>query len=1035
MKINISINPRNGCQTLIRIMFLLVVIVAAPSHSFGQSLSVTGKVLDEQGLGLPGVSIQIQGRTVGTITNLDGNYTIEALPSDALVFSFLGYKTIVESVGERTRINLTLELDATSLEEVVVVGYGSQKVKDLTSSIAIVKAEDIMKTPSGAVMQAMQGKVAGMQVVSNGVPGGAPTVRIRGVGSYPGKGSNPLNEGQPDEAPLYVVDGVFFDKIDFLNNSDIASISVLKDASAAAIYGVRAANGVVLIETKSGQYNKDAEITYDGYFGVQLAQNVLEMANTMEFTDMALETGFAADSARINAALQRYGRSRENPDYSAVDTDWYKEILRIAPIQNHSLNVSGGTEKASYSVGGSYLSQDGILDMKNNFQRLNLRSKVDFKATKWLTVGANAIVSDAVRYAEEAGAWNLAYFANPLMPVYDESGTAYPEKFANAQDIGFRGGQNPFGKLTYYDNRSDINRLLTSFYAKIDILPNKLSFKSTYSLGLSTINSRNVRLPHRISDDLKEDFSYIEKRNQRYSKKYFDNVLTYSEQFDRSNLTVMLGTSYRDERFDMLRAVGRDFPHEHPETWYLDKVDVLNIDAENVNDDAELQRGLAYFGRVAYNYSNRYLIYGTMRADGTSKYQETWGYFPTVGLGWVISEEAFFSGIKAIDFLKFRASWGQLGNDKIPPSDGEETVEIVETAINDQLVSGTNAKSTFDYLSWELTEEVNFGLTSNLANGRLTLDADYYIRDTKDAAIPVKPKDGSASVLRNVGTLRNSGFEIAMGWNDRISEHFSYSLSGNFSTLKNEVMNLGGQPHIDGGQAEFLQRSIVGSPIFGFFGQQVIGVYQNQAEIDSDPTAVAQNELNPASPVESGDFKYVDQNGDGVIDGDDRVILGSYLPTYMYGFNANFIYRNFEFSVSFVGQGGNKILNRKRGQLIWTNDGNLDADLARNRWHGEGTSNIYPSSRGLRKAWNQKMSTYFVEDGGFFRIQNVQLAYNLNDISIAGKKLPDIRVFLTADRPLTLFNYNGFSPEVPNGIDTQTYPIPSVYTIGLSVRF
>jgi hypothetical protein len=276
---------------------------------------------------------------------------------------------------------------------------------------------------------------------------------------------------------------------------------------------------------------------------------------------------------------------------------------------------------------------------------------------------------------------------------------------------------------------------------------------------------------------------------------------------------------------------------------------------------------------------------------------------------------------------------------------------------------------------------------------------------------------------------------MVLGWNDRLSENFSYSVSGNFSTLKNEVIDLGGQLHIDGGQAEFLQRSIVGNPIFAFFGQQVIGVYQNQAEIDSDPTAVAQNVLNPASPVEPGDFKYLDQNGDGVIDGDDRVILGSYLPTYMFGFSASVIYHNFEFSVNIVGQGGNKILNRKRGQLIWTNDGNLDADLARNRWHGEGTSDIYPSSRGLRKAWNQKMSNYFVEDGDFFRIQNVQLAYNLNDIRIAGKEFPDIKVFVTADRPLTLFKYNGFSPEVQNGIDSQTYPIPAVYTVGLSVRF
>jgi len=342
MDANKSKKQNQGRKPILKIL-LLTVLAGTSAFSLGQSSEIKGKVIDETGLGLPGVNIKILGQATGTVTNFEGEYSIKVSATDTLAFSFVGYSSTKEFVGGRTLINLTMRPDATSIEEVVVVGYGTQKVKDLTSSIATVKAEDIAKTPSGVLMQSMQGKVAGMQVVSSGIPGGAPTVRIRGIGSYPGKGSNPLNEGQPDEAPLYVVDGVFFDKIDFLNSSDIASITVLKDASAAAIYGVRAANGVVLIETKSGRYNKEVEINYDGYYGVQVAQNVLEMANHVEFTDMALEAGFGADSARIKEALQRYGRSRENPDYSAVDTDWYNEILRIAPIQNHSLNVTGGS--------------------------------------------------------------------------------------------------------------------------------------------------------------------------------------------------------------------------------------------------------------------------------------------------------------------------------------------------------------------------------------------------------------------------------------------------------------------------------------------------------------------------------------------------------------------------------------------------------------------------------------------------------------------------------------------------------------------
>ncbi len=1008
-----------------KLIFVLNLLFSV-SILFAQNVqTIKGRITDALNESVPGASVLIKGTTQGTISDVSGQYTIQASSQAVLVFSFIGMQTQEIAVNGRTTIDVQLLEQTLNLNEVVVVGYGTQKVKDLTSSISTVKSAELVKTPSGQAMQSLQGKVAGLQVVTNGGPGNSPTIRVRGIGSYPGSNN---------EAPLYVVDGMFFDNIDFLNPSDIASISVLKDASAAAIYGVRAANGVVLIETKSGSIEQEAEITYDGYYGTQVAQNVLKMANAEQFTNMANESGSPADAGFILNAMQKYGRSRVNPNVPDVNTDWYSEILRPAPIQNHSLGVVGGSKKASYSLGTSYFAQEGILDMKNQYERFNLRSKIDLKATNWLTVGGNMIFSNALKYGEQASAWNEAYFAVPIMPVMDESNTAaWPEPWANAQDLGYRSGQNPFPSLKYNDNRLKIRKMLANFYLKVDFIPDKLSFKSTYNHAYTSLDERIVNLPYFIGNSFQRPDATLVRNMSIFSDQIWDNVLTFTNRYDKHSFVLMAGTSYRDEAYNVVSAKGLNFPYDHEESWYIDQATSKPVDG--IKDSGTKQYGMSYFGRLSYNYDDKYLLYATMRADGSSKYQEKWGYFPTIGAGWVISEESFLKENETIDFLKLRASWGQLGNDKIQASDGATTTTVVNTAIDGVLVPGTQTSNTFSSLKWEVTEETNFGLTSRILKNRLSIDADYYIRDTKDAAINVNIPAIGGSVLKNVGVIRNSGFEVALNWNNEISKDLKYNVGINFSTLKNEVRDLYGQPYIDGGSAEFRQRSIVGEPLLAFFGYEVAGVYQNQAEIDADPIAAAYNLANPTSKLIPGDFKYKNQNNDNVINDDDRVVLGSYFPTLMYGMNIGISYKNFDFSANMLGQNGSNILNRKRGELIWTPDGNLDADLAVNRWHGEGTSNKYPSSAGLRKGWNQKMSDYFVEDGSFFRVQNIQLAYNIKKQQLFGATMPDARISLTADRPLTIFSYNGFNPEVANGIDSQTYPVPAVYTIGLNIKF
>ena len=1005
----------------LKIFFVIFFVGIAVNVS--SQTTVEGRVTDTQGDPVIGVSVAVKGTTTGSITDGHGFYHVNIPNGNSiLIFSYLGYTKQEIVVGNRSHVNVVMEEAAELLDEVVVVGYGSMKAKDLTSSITTIKAEELTGVPVGQTMQALQGKVAGMQVVSTGNPGASPRVRVRGVGSYPGGDGNSDNSN-----PLYVVDGVFYNSIEFLNPSDIATISVLKDASAAAIYGVRAANGVILIETRSGAYNKTPEVIIDSYFGLERAQNVLKMANAEQFATMAFEEGINSPAyQRVENAMQRWGRSRENPNVpNGINTDWYKEILRVAPIQNHSIDFSGGSQKASYSVGASYFKQEGILNMKNEFNRFNLRAKVDFNATNWLKVGGNILWSQSHRYDQEESAWRAAYYAVPIMPVYDPlNTTATPEgtNFSSAIDIGFRNTQNPMHLLKFTDDRRENMRLMGSFYLSIDLIPKKLTFRTTYNHAYANAHDRDVRLPYFVNDNYKRELSSITRRFSIDSDQTWDNILTYTGIFGNHNLTAMAGSSYRDTKASNLNGSAEDFPIETEKTWYI----AQGVRSQTgYNDGGSRQYGMSYFGRVSYNFLNRYILYGTFRADGSSKYQEKWGYFPTVGLAWVISEENFMRDISGFDFLKFRASWGQLGNNRIGGNIGAKDVRTQDVAFNDVLYVGNYVHALTSSLKWELTEETNIGLSANFLGNRLSLEADYYSRDTKNAVISVTAPGSTQSVNRNVGVFRNSGIELALNWNDKVSKDFSYNAGFNISTLKNRVIDLYGQEYLNAGSEEFRQRSYVGQPMLSFYGYEVIGVYQNEAEIAADPVAVA-NKLVP------GDLKFKGRNEDST---EGNILLGSYLPTVMYGGNLGATYKNVDLSLNFYGQAGNKILNRKRGEYRWTNDTNIDADLAINRWHGEGTSNKYPSASGLKRSWNQAMSTYYLENGAFFRLQSIQLGYNLKNQNWFGAKMPDIKLYATADRPLTLFKYNGFNPEVANGIDNEVYPVPAVYTVGINIKF
>lgn len=1001
--------------------FTLLLIFLCSVHAFAQDTLVTGTVVSvDDNMPVPGVNVIVKGTTRGVSTDFDGGYTINVNQGEVLEFSALGFESIEVRIQDQTTVNISLVSGTDSLDEVVIIGYGTQKKADLTGSIVSLKSEEIEKTPTSNVMQSLQGKVPGVQIVSAGAPGSSPTVRIRGLGTF-GSSTN----------VLYVVDGAFYDNIDFLNTKDIKSVNVLKDASSSAIYGVRAANGVVIIETKAGRQNSKAVIEYDGYTGIQRAQNILKMANAEQFVTMAYESGSDPDVQFVLNAMQRFGRSRVNPNVPDVNTDWYDEVIRDGIIQNHSLNASGGGENSSYAVGVNYFSQEGILDMKNEYERFNIRGKIDADLTDRIKVGVNSVFSNATRFSPENGAWFKAYFAVPIMPVYDELNTdADPIQFSNAQLLGYRGTQNPFTDLTYNNNRVKQRNILANVFTEVDIIKDKLKFKTSYSHNLTTFENRQVDLPYLLGNNF-ERVSSIRRENNTFSNQYWDNTLTYQDTFGDHDLTLMVGHSYRDEASNWFNATGQDIQGVSLESsWFLNFADPASFSG-NVSEIGTRFYGLSYFSRASYSFKDKYLLYGTVRYEKSTRFtKDPTGVFPSVGVGWVISNEDFMKDNSFFDFLKLRASWGQLGNDQVQASSGSNTVNIVTTAFGDTQFNGITSTSVFTDNVWELVEELNFGLNLQTFDNRLSLDADYYIRDTKNAIFPINIPVVNVTLNQNAGTIRNSGLELNLNWADTISDDFSYSVGLNFGTVKNETTHIDNeQGYIDSGSAEFRQRTRVGDPLLSFFGLEREGVFQNDAEVNASPLTTN----HPEASLQPGDLIYKDQNGDGFIDGDDRVMLGSFLPTYTYGGNIGMSYKRLDFNLSFYGQGGNKILNRKRGEIIFTNDTNMDADLAINRWHGEGTSNTYPSSKGLRKGWNQQLSEFWIEDGDFFRIQNIQLGYNIQGASI-GRKMPDTRIYFTAERPLTLFKYNGFSPEISNGVDRQTYPIPAIYSIGINFK-
>lgn len=1015
-----------------KLMLCIGVLLATTTLFAQQDITVSGVVM-EKATGLPaiGVSIVLKGTTTGTVTGIDGDYTLKDVPSNGtLVFSYVGMRTVEEAIDGRTTINVTLEDDTQALDEVVVIGYGTSKAKDLTAPIAVVKAEEITKHATSSPMQALQGRVSGMQIVNSGQPGKGPEVRIRGVGSF------------EDTQPLYVVDGMFYDNIDFLNNSDIENISILKDASAASIYGVRAANGVVIVTTRRGLYNQKTTITYDGYVGFQKATNVLKMASSAQYAEMLRGINSPTGLAILQNSIDRYGGDKGT--YTpAVNTDWYDELLRTALMHNHSLDITGGSDKTTYSVGLSYLYQEGIMKAKNEYERFNLRTRADYNAFSWLKVGASVVLTNATQFTPNNGAWGSAYQTPGIVPVIDESQSdeqSYPIKYASPELIGMGSYfGNPVARAKYHDEKNQTVQILPTFYAEINFLPeNRLVFRTSYSQDISFLNGYNYTPQYKVGGGQESTTSSLQKDTRFYRNWIVDNTLTYRDSFGSHNLTAMLGQSSRSENYRYLWGRAPGVPGGKEEYMYIS---LGNAAGRTTGDAGTTFNGVSVFGRVSYDYEGRYLLSATMRADGSSKYQEKWGYFPSFGAAWVLTEEGFMKDQAVTEYLKLRASWGKLGNDKVPASDGFASItqdQGTSGVFGPSLIPGYTNLVYYSWLDWEVVNEFNVGLDANFLNSRLSLELDYYRRVTENAVISTPLPMGAGNLLGNNGKIRNSGLEVSLNWNDRIGNDFSYNVGFNITTLKNKVKNLNGLPYIYGGTAEFRTISRVGGSLGAYYGYELEGVYQTQQEIDNDPVAVNYNakQQTDATKIMPGDFRYVDRNHDGIIDAADRTVLGSYLPDVTYGINAGLSYKGLDFSIVMQGQGGNQIVNRKRGDRLWQPDINYDAAQVEGRWTGPGSTNRYPSAAGSVKSWNiSRFNSFYIEQGAYFRIQNIQLAYTFDSFKLRAFNFPSVRLSFTAERPFTRFHTNGFTPEVPDGFDTQVYPMAATYTFGLRIMY
>nr|WP_246348021.1 TonB-dependent receptor [Dysgonomonas hofstadii] len=990
---------------------------------YAQTKSVTGTVIDGLNEPLIGVSVKVQGTTNGTITDIDGKYTLSVGSGDVLEFSYVGMKTQLVTVGSQNIINITMQDDATMLTETVVIGYGTAKKRDLTGSIASIKAEDIANRPSANPLASLQGKIAGVQVVNTGIAGQDPEIRIRGTNSINGY------------KPLYVVDGLFNDNINFLNSADIESMEILKDPSSLAIFGVRGANGVIIVTTKKAKEGQTL-VNINTSFGFKSVVDKIKMADGAQFTELYSE--------------QLANQGSDPFDYTnwKANTNWQDEIFQTAFITNNNISVTSSTEKNKFYMGIGYTSEEGNLKHEE-FNKITINLSSDYNITKDFRIGFQfngarstplntelALYKDAVK--------NALYSA-PIATPYNQAEGLYNTL------PSFQKGQisNP---MSIVELQKDVNKVIDyrasgNIYADLTFLKN-FNFRVMYSLDHRAYDSRLYTPKRTLFDvDIQEPYvmgdgkTAVEQQKLNETKVQADYLLTYTNSFNGHNITGTAGfTTYYNSLSSLTakRGEGNGLPIANdPDKWF---VSIGDADATTTGSTQWERSTVSYLIRGLYNYKSKYLLNASFRRDGSSAFFYTgnqWQNFYSVGAGWIVTEEDFMKDYTFLDYLKLKGSWGTLGNqnmDRVYPAEPILT-NTTSAVFGDNIYPGyTKEYLPNPNLKWEKVEAWEAGLETYFLRNRLNFEGVYYKKNTKDLLAEVPGITGTVPGLANLGEIENKGVELTLSWNDRIGSDWRYGISANLTTIKNKVISLvqDGYRIIDGTsgltQASYTE---AGYPIGYFYGYKVEGIYQNQAEIDSSP----ENTLVAVLP---GDVKFADVNGDGKITTADRTMIGNPTPDFTYGFTINLGYKNFDLSVDMMGVQGNEIY-RTWNLYEWSQFNFLES--AMDRWHGEGTSNTHPVLNKSRSINGKDYpSELFVEDGSFFRIRNVQIGYTFTPALLQKIRMKSLRVYANIQNLKTWKNNTGYSPEIGGtatafGIDANPYPVPAVYTFGLNLTF
>ena len=994
----------------------IALILAFSLKAIGQETVISGTVINESNSPLAGVSVKLKGSNKGTATDANGNFSISVTGSASLIFSSIGYQEQEVRVGNQKTLSIKLVLSDKQLEQVVVTGYGTQRKRDVTGAISNVKGSELSKQPVLTATQGLQGKVAGVQIISSGSPNSAPLVRIRGTGSILA-GVN----------PLYVVDGVLTDDIRNINTSDILSVDILKDASSGSIYGVRASNGVIIITTKKGRSGRMI-ISYDANVGMRQAAHLVKMANSKQYATYINE-------ASINTGN---GSILVDPSLTGTSTDWFGTILHNSFEQSHNISLSGGSDKVNYFLSIGYLTDEGIV-IANTFKRFTLRSNNEYKLSDKLKI--NTLISYSRGTTQDVNlgtAYNNAYHAAPI--IASKVNGRYGNTSAY-QNVG-----NPLLDIENNNNKYLENRFQGT--GSIDYKPiSSLTLHSSIGaeLGLNTRRTYNYQFLNDTATFItpggnqKNPTSSLSVTDERNTRWVWDNTVTYQKSFGSHDITILAGTT-AEKLFNDMNSGSRNNVPSDPNLWYLSAGDDQTQHNNSATD--EWTRN-SYLARVNYAYDKKYLFTGTFRADGTSVFNTHWGYFPSIGLGWVLSNERFLSNQKIFNSLKLRGSYGSLGNDNIPSSAHIQTLTTgLGYFFNGSYVPGGAFLDIIDKnIHWETTREGDIGIEFATLHNRLTGEIDVYDKKVKDALIQVPiPKvlgDPDALLFTNVASIENKGIELSLNWNGRIRKKVNYTLSGNISFNHNNVICLnGGQPIYSGnvGSKGTTTLTSNGYAIGSFYVLQAESVFHNQAELAA---YVTKNgipiTINGQLPT-LGDLKYTDVNGDGKIDDNDRVFSGSYQPKVILGLNIGVSYKSFDLSLAAYSQLGGKIYNGKKAARFNQKD-NVEASVADNRW----TFTNYASNVPRANLNALPASTYFIESGDFVRINNLTLGYTFSKTRLNKYGITNFRVFIMSQNLATFTKYSGFSPEISDGgplspgIEYNAYPTTRTFAFGLNL--